>query len=252
MTSLVYDITGNNTAGSMTYTLPAAYVLDQVTAGTIYVNKMAGPTIVNAGGPGYSESDPTAVVSGFTFTGDSPLAAFANQQIAGFYAGPGWQDTLGTPIWDFGPSNGQFTAVAGTLTAPVMVFDPSNSPLNGGGIPSVIGKLQRAQYVISRDRLASILASAHESGEATPGAITPPGSSAKPTPRSAPTPESTGGSTGRASPTPPPRDPAPRPASAREGPKLPGPGAMAATSSRSPPTADACGGQRTSPPVSTA
>jgi hypothetical protein len=174
MTSLVYDITENNTAGSTTYTLPAAYVLDQVTAGTIYVNKMAGPTIVNAGGPGYSESDPTAVVSGFTFAGGSPLAAFANQRIAGFYVGPGWQDTLGTPIWDFGSSNGQFTAVTGTLTAPVTVFDPANSPLNGGTIPAVIGNLEHAQYLLSRDRLASMLASARESGDATPGAITPP------------------------------------------------------------------------------
>ncbi len=178
MTSLVYDITENNTAGSTTYTLPVAYVLDQVTAGTIYVNKMAGPTIVNAGGPGYSESDPTAMVSGFTFTGSSPLAAFASQGIAGFYVGQGWQDTLGTPIWDFGSSNSQFTAVAGTLIAPVNVFDPANSPLNGGTIPAVISSLQQAQYLMSRDRLASMLAAAHESGDATPGAITPPGTAA--------------------------------------------------------------------------
>jgi hypothetical protein len=175
MTSLVYDITENNTTGSATYTLPVAYVLDQVTAGTIYVNKMAGPTVVNSGGPGYSESDPAAVVSGFTFTGPSPLAAFANQRIAGFYVGQGWQNTLGTPIWDFGSSNSQFTAVAGTLTPPVNVFDPADSPLNGGTIPAVISNLQQARYLMGRDRLVSMLASAHETGEATPGTITPPG-----------------------------------------------------------------------------
>ena len=170
MTSLVYDITENNTSGSTTYTLPVAYVLDQVTPGTIYVNKMAGPTIVNAGGPGYSQSDPTAVFSGFTFTGSSALAAFASQRIAGFYVGPGWQDTLGTPIWDFGPSNSQFTAVPGTLANPVKVFDPASSPLNGGTIPAVVSTLQQAQYLMSRDLLASMLASALAGGEGASGA----------------------------------------------------------------------------------
>ena len=175
MTSLVYDITDNNTIGSPTYTLPVVYVLDQVTTGTVYVNKMAGPTVPNVGEPGYSASDPTAVVAGLTFTGSSPLAAFEQQKIAGFYVGEGWQDTLGTPIWDFGKSNAEFKAVTGTLTAPVKIFDPASSPLNGGTVAAAVSSLEQAQYLLSRDRLASMIASANERGEATAGAVVAPG-----------------------------------------------------------------------------
>ena len=164
MTSLVYDIGESNTAGATTFSLPVVYTLDQVSSGVFYVNKMAGPTVVNAGGPGYDASNPTAVVSGFTFTGSDPVAAFASQHIAGVYAAPGWQNTLGTPIWDFGPANSQFQPVAGTIAAPVNVFDPANSPLNGGSIPGVLASLHNAGHLYGRDRLASLLASAHEAG----------------------------------------------------------------------------------------
>lgn len=121
---------------------------------------MGGATVPNPGGPGSSASDPQPVISALAFTGRSPLAAFSEQTIAGFYKDAGWTNTLGTPIWDFGAADSQFTATPGALVAPVTVFDPTASPLNGGSLTAVLASLGRADHLYSSDEVAGILANA--------------------------------------------------------------------------------------------
>ena len=166
-TSVVYDITANNAPGDATFTLPVVYTRDQLPAGTVYVNRMAGPTVFGPGGPGVPTGAQPETIAALTFTGLSPLAAFSQQTVAGFYKAEGWANTLGTPIWDFGTANTQFAATQGELTTPVTVFDPTESTLNGGSLPAVFAGLEQADYLYSPDAVMSILANARANG---PGA----------------------------------------------------------------------------------
>ena len=163
-TSAVYDITANNAPGDATFTLPAVYTRDQLPTGAVYVNRMAGPTVFGPGEPASAADG----VGALTFTGPSPLAAFSRQVIAGFYKADGWVNTLGTPVWDFGTADAQFTTAPGQLTAPAPVFDPTASTLNGGSLPAVLSSLAQADHLYSADEVTAILAGARAAG--TPGA----------------------------------------------------------------------------------
>jgi hypothetical protein len=169
-TSVVYDITANNALGDTTFTLPVVYTKDQLSAGTAYVNRMAGPTAIVPGGPGVPADDQPEIIAALTFSGSSPLAVFSQQTIAGFYKADGWTNTLGTPIWDFGTANAQFTATPGELAAPVTVFDPTASTLNGGSLAAVLSSLERADYLYSTDEVLAILAGARAAGSPDAGA----------------------------------------------------------------------------------
>jgi hypothetical protein len=193
--SLVYDVTQNNELGDTTFMLPAVYTKDQVSSGSYYINKLAGPTVVFDGGPGFDAASatplvPTATspsmsagrtlttytydtaavvttstfgtqaqigVASFTFTGQSPLSGFSSQQIIGFYKDDSWANCLGTPIYDFGSQNADFTATAGAISVPTPIFDPTDSFLNGGSLPNVITSLAQAAYLYSTDNLISVL-----------------------------------------------------------------------------------------------
>lgn len=161
-TSLVYDIGAHKAPGDTTLTLPVVYTRDDLGAGGVHVNKQAGPTTVAAGGPGYDASKPDAAVGAFTVAATSLLTAFSTQTIAGFYAANGWTNTLGTPIFDFGASNGAFTAVPAELVPPVPVFDPTTSTLNGGTLTAVLTSLRHADHLESTDRLVAVLKAAAE------------------------------------------------------------------------------------------
>lgn len=206
--SLVYDVTQNNELGATTFALPVVYTKDQASSGTYYVSKLAGPTVVFDGGPGFDAASavplvPTATSSGtsagqtlttytyadatvvttstfgtqaqigvasFTFTGSFPLAGFSNQRIIGFYKDDSWANCLGTPIYDYGSQNAGFTAIAGPMSAPEPVFDPADSFLNGGSLPSVIASLSQATYLYSSDALISILDIAKAAKDSSDGA----------------------------------------------------------------------------------
>jgi hypothetical protein len=98
-----------------------------------------------------------AGIMALTYVATSPASVFANQRIVGFYRDLKWTTCLGVPIYDFGPSNGSFTATATALDAPVLVYDPTHPFLNGGTLPNVIRKLAQATYLYSPDQLVSIL-----------------------------------------------------------------------------------------------
>jgi hypothetical protein len=88
----------------------------------------------------------TGIIS-LTCAAPSPASVFANQRIIGFYRDLTWTTCLGVPIYDFGPSNGSFTAKAQALDAPVLVYDPTHPFLNGGSLQNVIRKLTAASYL---------------------------------------------------------------------------------------------------------
>jgi hypothetical protein len=92
-----------------------------------------------------------------TFSAPSPLAVFSNQQIIGFYRDSSWKTSLGVPIYDYGTQNGSFTAASQPLSAPALVYDPTNPFLNGGSLQNVVQKLAQASYLYPTDRLVSIL-----------------------------------------------------------------------------------------------
>ena len=72
-TSLVYDVTQNNSLGATTFVLPMLYTRDQVSSGNFYVSKLGwstalaggtvnyGQTAVFPGGPGYNSTAATAL-----------------------------------------------------------------------------------------------------------------------------------------------------------------------------------------------
>jgi hypothetical protein len=95
-----------------------------------------------------------------TYSGSSPAAIFANQTIVGFYREPSWDTFLGVPIYDYGASNGSFTNTSVALNAPDPIYGISDEFLNGGPLQNVLQKLLQATYVMSTDRLLSILGTA--------------------------------------------------------------------------------------------
>jgi hypothetical protein len=145
-TSLVFELSENNTPGATTFTLPVCYTRDQLAPGTDAVNQLSGKTVVFAGGPGFDptqastlvvQSSATTTAQGTTFTSTtfdagtavsettlpdtldigvtalsctaaSPWSVFAQQRIVGFYRPSGWTACLGVPIFDYGPGNTGF------------------------------------------------------------------------------------------------------------------------------------------------
>lgn len=95
-----------------------------------------------------------------TYSGTSPAAIFANQSIVGFYRDPGWGTFLGIPIYDYGIANKSFTNTATPLSAPSLIYGTSDEFLNGGPLQNVLQKLAQATYMVSSDRLVSILGTA--------------------------------------------------------------------------------------------
>ena len=167
-----------------------------------------GQTVIFSGGPGYVDSSATAlaldttsqtsvqgqtattyafqnatVITTSTFTpradlgvlsltcsAASPLTAFANQQIIGFYRDNSWQNSLGVPIYDYGSANASFTSTAAALAAPATLYDPTTPFLNGGTLQHVVSNLTKATYLWSTDSLVSILDTAIAAKGTTTGA----------------------------------------------------------------------------------
>jgi hypothetical protein len=225
-TSLVYDVTTNNSVGATTFVLPVAYVVDQASVGQFAVNRFGatatpqggggsptfdyGETCVFTSGPGYDATkatdlqeasqallygtdaifvtaryaDSTAYtvievgtslvtgVSALTCNALAPLAAFANQRIAGFYRENAWDKSLGYPIYDYQGDNAQF-AIANTAAPidPELVYDPAAPFLNGGNLPTVLAKFAAATYVMSPDALQAMIedAGGYSASGAAPG-----------------------------------------------------------------------------------
>jgi hypothetical protein len=92
-----------------------------------------------------------------TYTGSSPAADFAKQNIAGFYRDPSWTTCLGLPIYDYGSANGNFTNTQIALTTPQSIYGTADLFLNGGQLQNVLQKLMQATYVTSSDELVGIL-----------------------------------------------------------------------------------------------
>lgn len=194
VTALVYDVTHNNELGATTFTLPAYYTRDRISGFNYYVSKL-GQSPIFSGGPGYADaaattltlkSSATATVGGqtittstfdkgtavaivplmakvdlaavsLTYSGASPAAIFANQRIVGFYRDASWNTTLGVPIYDYGSSNANFTAVTAPLADPVTRYDPTHPFLNGATLRNVVSTLLSAPYLYPPDRLLSML-----------------------------------------------------------------------------------------------
>ena len=216
-TSLVYDITTNNTLGARTFVLPVAYVVDQATPGQFAVNRFGatqaspqgqqsaafeyGETAIFAGGPGYDVTKATTLtltdkpvtiimggasfitsdfqdstaytsisvgssvvtgVSALTCTALPPLAAFTNQQIAGFYRDNSWATSLGFPVFDYQASNSAFeiATTAAAIDPEAYIPDPSAPFLNGGNLPNVLAKFAAATYILSPDKLQTMIGEA--------------------------------------------------------------------------------------------
>ncbi len=192
--ALVYDLSKYNSLGATTFTLPTYYTRDRVAAGTDYVSKL-GQTVLFGGGPGYNDANATALtlntlaqvafgghlfstynfatatvstiskigsrvetgIAELTYSSNTPSSVFANQQFIGFYRDNTWTTCLGVPIWDFGASNGSFTAATAAPMTPLTIYDPTHPFLNGGALQNVVSKLRAAKYLYSWDVLASML-----------------------------------------------------------------------------------------------
>jgi hypothetical protein len=98
-----------------------------------------------------------AGVCTLTYTSGPPGDIFKNQRIVGFYQDSSWVNCLGIPIYDYGGSNGSFTATTVTLGDPDLVYGGSTEFLNGGPLQNVLQKLTQAQYMLSPDQLMSML-----------------------------------------------------------------------------------------------
>jgi len=168
------------------------------------VSAACGQTVIFPGGPGYNDAAATAltpggsahtVIGGVTFTtyafatasvvsimpalgskaqlgvisltcsAPSPMRAFAEQRIVGFYRDNKWKTCLGTPIYDYGGQNASFTAAAQPLQDPTLLYDPANPSLNGGSLQTVVHKLLQATYMYSPDDLARTLKRAIAAGD---------------------------------------------------------------------------------------
>ena len=91
-----------------------------------------------------------------TYSG-RPSDIFANQRIVGFYREAAWDTCLGVPIYDYGSFNGSLTATAVPLPGPDLIYGKTKEFLNGGALQNVLQKLLGATYLLSSDRLVSIL-----------------------------------------------------------------------------------------------
>jgi hypothetical protein len=98
-----------------------------------------------------------AGVFSLTYSGSSPATIFSGQQIIGFYRENAWKNCLGLPIYDYGANNSSFTAAAATLNSPNLIYDPTAPFLNGGSLQNVVRNLSQATYLLSPDRLVSLL-----------------------------------------------------------------------------------------------
>jgi hypothetical protein len=192
--ALVYDTTQHNTLGATTFTLPTFYTRDRIAAGTDYVSKL-GQTALFAGGPGYNDTNATALqlqtiatvaspdhtfstykfdkakvtttskvgsrvetgIAELTYASASPASVFANQQFLGFYRDNTWTTCLGVPIWDYGIENNRFTATTAAPITLATVYDPTHAFLNGGSLQNVVRKLRQAKYLYSWDVLVGML-----------------------------------------------------------------------------------------------
>ena len=164
--SLVYDIRDHRGPGDMAFSLPTVYTTDTVEDGNTYANRLSGvtePLARPTQGP-----DPIGVL---TYTGASPRADFAHQTITGFHREADWTTCLGTPIYDYGPADASFTATSGAYAAPVVVFDPADSPFNGGTLPAVLDAVRRASTLSNDEQLLGILRSSVTAGESGGGLI---------------------------------------------------------------------------------
>ena len=123
----------------------------------------------------YTMIDPgkavVAGVSALTCTALSPIAAFANQRIAGFYRDNSWDKSLGYPIYDYQAANSEFT-IAGTAAAiaPELVYDPAAPFLNGGNLPNVLAKFAAGSYILSADQVQAMIT---EAGSYAPAGAAP-------------------------------------------------------------------------------
>ena len=109
---------------------------------------------------GHNGNDPAEDGSGrhlAHISGSSPAAIFSSQQIIGFYRENAWNTCLGLPIYDFGASNASFTTTTTALNGPNLIYDPTAPFLNGGSLQNVVRSLIQAAYLLSPDRLVSIL-----------------------------------------------------------------------------------------------
>jgi hypothetical protein len=111
-------------------------------------------------------------VSALTCKALAPLAAFANQRLAGFYRSNDWDKSLGYPIYDYQAANSQF-AIANSATPiePELVYDPAAPFLNGGNLPNVLAKFAAGTYILSPDALQAMIADAgsYSAADAAPG-----------------------------------------------------------------------------------
>ena len=109
-----------------------------------------------------------AGVCTLTYSG-SPGPIFAQQTIAGFYQSTAWETFLGVPIYDYGKSNGAFTATSAALADPAQIYGKTNEFLNGGSLQNVLLGLLKATYMLSSDRLVEILDAAIGVGDSANG-----------------------------------------------------------------------------------
>ena len=144
---------GYNDANANALTVKATGVV--VSAGTTFTTyAYATATVVTTSS--LSPKVETGVAS-LTYSGTTPSAVFAGQQIIGFYRDANWATSLGIPIYDYGTENSSFTATGTHLGTPVLIYNPSEGFLNGGALQNVVRRLMAATYLESPDQLVSIL-----------------------------------------------------------------------------------------------
>ena len=107
-------------------------------------------------------------VCALTYSG-SPSQIFANQRLVGFYRDQAWGTCLGVPIYDYGSFNASLTTTAVPQAEPELIYGDTVEFLNGGSLQNVLQKLLRANYMLSSDRLVSILEDATQVGQTANG-----------------------------------------------------------------------------------
>lgn len=113
-----------------------------------------------------------AGVTALTCTTKTPLATFANQRIIGFYRDSSWDKSLGNPIYDYQADNSLFEiASTAEVIEPELAYDPVAPFLNGGNLPNVLARFAAGTYILSPDRLQSMITDAGNYN----GAGAPPG-----------------------------------------------------------------------------